>query len=318
MSKIGAAVFRLLPVLLVLIACAATGARAADDPAVFPPGLRMGLAPVGNLKPNQGAAGFSDPEHQVTVTIVELPPASFDGVSKAMFGTAPSGANEIKRELFPFRSGIGYLHTARVTENGVTSNRWLLLVTPAGTPQEFVALISATVPEAASNVYPDELVRKMLASVTMRAPPIQEQLGLIPFTIGNLANFRVARVTPGSVLMVDGWTDNIGGQPYMVVSIGAAPQQKLEDRARFSRDLLATLPFRELSIQSADEMRIGGEHGIEFRIRAKSPTGSPVAMVQWVRFTGGGFLRYLGVAPAERWDELFPRFRAVRDGVDLR
>jgi hypothetical protein len=303
----------------VIAACVAGSAtNAADGTPMFPPGLRMGLEPAGNLKPNQGAAGFSDPEHQVAVTIVELPPASFDGVSKAMFGTAPSGATEIKRELFPFRSGIGYLHTARVTENGVTSNRWLLLVTPAGTPEEFVALISVTVPEAASNVYPDALVRKMLASVTMRAPPIQEQLGLIPFTVDNLANFRVARVTPGSVLMVDGWTDDISGQPYMVVSIGSAPQQKLEDRARFSRDLLATLPFRELSVQSADEMRIGGDHGIEFRIRAKSPTGRPVAMVQWVRFTGGGFLRYLGVAPAERWDELFPRFRAVRDGVDLR
>jgi hypothetical protein len=41
-------------------------------------------------------------------------------------------------------------------------------------------------------------------------------------------------------------------------------------------------------------------------------------MVQWVRFTGGGFIRMVAVAPTEQWDSAFTRFRAVRDGVTFR
>jgi hypothetical protein len=33
---------------------------------------------------------------------------------------------------------------------------------------------------------------------------------------------------------------------------------------------------------------------------------------------GGGFIRMVGVAPAEQWDDVFNRFRAVRDGIELR
>jgi len=37
-----------------------------------------------------------------------------------------------------------------------------------------------------------------------------------------------------------------------------------------------------------------------------------------VRFGSGGFLRIVGVGRKDDWDALFPRFRAVRDGIDLR
>jgi len=38
--------------------------------------------------------------------------------------------------------------------------------------------------------------------------------------------------------------------------------------------------------------------------------------VQWLRFGGGGFMRIVAVSPAAEWDTLFPRFRALRDGID--
>ena len=41
-------------------------------------------------------------------------------------------------------------------------------------------------------------------------------------------------------------------------------------------------------------------------------------VVQWVRFGGSGFLAVLGVASGEKWDSMFNRFRAVRDGVDAK
>jgi hypothetical protein len=41
-------------------------------------------------------------------------------------------------------------------------------------------------------------------------------------------------------------------------------------------------------------------------------------MVQWLRFGTNGFLRMIGVSPADKWDQSFSRFRTVRDGIQMR
>jgi hypothetical protein len=65
-------------------------------------------------------------------------------------------------------------------------------------------------------------------------------------------------------------------------------------------------------------MRIGGGQGYEIRGQAQGLQGEPVNLVQWVRFGSGGFLRVIGVGPAQSWDDVFTRLRAVRDGVEPR
>jgi hypothetical protein len=200
----------------------------------------------------------------------------------------------------------------------VSTKRWLLLTTPAGLKQDLVALINVNVPETASKIYSDDVVRKMLASTTIREPPIAEQLGLIPFKVEDLAGFRVIRVMPDSVLLTEGQSDDISQNPYMVVSVGRASPQQLDDRPRFARDMLGRTPLKELTLQSADDMRIGGSPGFEIRGKAQSLQDTPVSMVQWVRFMGGGYIRIVGVSPNTKWDEMFGRFRAVRDGITIR
>ena len=56
-------------------------------------------------------------------------------------------------------------------------------------------LIKVDVPDAARAVYSDAAIRQALASVTFRPAPIQEQLGLLPFKLGEMAGFRVVKVT---------------------------------------------------------------------------------------------------------------------------
>jgi hypothetical protein len=63
-------------------------------------------------------------------------------------------------------------------------------------------------------------------------------------------------------------------------------------------------------------MRIEGQPGYEVRATAKGYDGKPLALVQWLRFGRGGFVRVIGAVHQENWDQLFPRFRAVRDGID--
>jgi hypothetical protein len=41
-------------------------------------------------------------------------------------------------------------------------------------------------------------------------------------------------------------------------------------------------------------------------------------VAQWLRFGGGGHLRITGMARKDQWTPLYPRLRAVRDGIDPR
>jgi len=149
--------------------------------------------------------------------------------------------------------------------------------------------------------------------------PIEEQLGLLPFKLGDLSGFQVKQVSPnGGVILADNQTDNNEHQPFMIVSIERGGPPEAADRALFARNLLATAPVRDLTMQSADSMRIGGAPGHEIRASGKSPAGDPVSVVQWLRFGGGAFLRVVGVSPSEKWNQSFGRFRAVRDGIAMR
>ncbi len=180
-------------------------------------------------------------------------------------------------------------------------------------------LIIVEVPDATLAVYSDAVIRQALASVTFRPMPIQEQLGLLPFKLNQLAGFRVVKVlAAGGVILTDGPSDDIRKQPYVIVSIGRGAPEQPDDRARFARDLLSSAPLRDLSVQSAEAMRIGGLPGYEIRAQAKGLNDEPLSLVQWVRFGGGGFLRIVGVGRKDDWDALFTRFRAVRDGIDPR
>jgi hypothetical protein len=302
-------------VALLLLAGAAT---TADAEPVFPPGMSIGLEPAGDLKTGPRLPGFQDPDRKVTVTILELAPTVYTELERTIFGKDPAGATRIERESFPFRNGIGYLHVARVVENGIAIQRWILLATATGLGQDFVALISVNIPDSARKVYTDAMVRRMLASVTFRKQPIEERLALIPFKLNDLAGFRVAQVSSESVILTEGPDNSVDRQPYVIVSLGTGAPADASDRARFARDMLLAVPLRDLSFQSAEEMRIGGQPGFEIRAQAKDPHGESLKIVQWLRFSGAGYFRIVGTARSDQWDEVFNRFRAVRDGITSR
>jgi hypothetical protein len=180
-------------------------------------------------------------------------------------------------------------------------------------------LINVEVPESALSIYSDEIIRKALASVTFRQVPIPEQLGLLPFKLDDMAGFRVMQVSPtGGVILGEGTTDNNEQQPFMIVSIGRSGPAQAGDRSLFARDLMATVPVRDLTMQSSEPMRINGSPGHEIRAKGRAPGGEPVSVVQWLRFGSGGFLRVIGVSPSDKWDQIFDRFRTVRDGISMR
>ena len=293
-------------------------ANAAD--LVFPPGLRIGLEPAGELKLSHRFPGFEDGDRKVVVAILDLPASAFHELENAAFNNSQRDLANVKRESFPFGSGIGFLISGTGQQNGVPVHRWSLLAQAVGSAvQNLTMLINIEVPDSAQSVYSDEVIRKMLASVTFRQAPLQEQLSLLPFKLGDLAGFRVMQVLPtGSVILAEDTTDGGGAQPFMIVSLERGGPAEAGDRATFARDLLSTAPVRDLTLQSAEAMRINGMPGYEIRAQGKDPAGASVSVVQWLRFGSGGFLRVIGVSPTEKWNEAFSRFRALRDGIAAR
>jgi hypothetical protein len=301
---------------LLILTLTASGAAAE---VVYPPGLRIGLAPPGDAKVSTRISGFDDLDRKVAIGILDLPGGAYPSIQASMFGANQTGLEDVKREAFPFENGMAFLLSGRAQQDGVALHKWFFLATTfAGSKvQNLTALINVEVPESARAIYTDDVIRKALSTVTFRPTPVQEQLGMLPFKLGDMAGFRVVQVLQeGGVILIDGPGNDVNRQPYMIVSVGRGSPSEPDDRARFARDLIASAPVRDLSVQSAEPMRVGGFPGHEIRATAKNLNGEAISLVQWLRFGGGGFIRVIGVAGTDQWDTLFPRFRAVRDGVD--
>ena len=75
-----------------------------------------------------------------------------------------------------------------------------------------------------------------------------------------------------------------------------------------------------MSAQFAHADGVGpfADAGIDVEHLKHALGGNEVALVQWLRFGGSGFLRIIGVGAKDDWDALFTRFRAVRDGIEAR
>jgi len=312
---------RRLPILLAAVWAifVALGPAYAADP-VFPKGLRIGLVPPGDLKLSPRFPGFEDAERKVTIGILQLPLGAYQDIERSIFAKNQAGLTDVKRESFAFQSGIGFLISGKGEENGVKVRKWFLAATPIGGPEivELTMLIKVDVPEAASAVYSDAAIRKALESVTLRAPPIEEQLTTLPFKFKDMAGFRVMKVVPNDgAILIEGPDSDMIKHPYVIVSLGRGAPDNPDDRARFARELLNSAPLRDIVVTLAEPIRIDGWPGYEVRATATGFDGKPLALVQWLRFGGGGFLRIIGAVHKDDWDRLFPRFRAVRDGIDL-
>ncbi len=303
-----------------LAAWAGLSVPAASAETVFPPGLRIGLEPQANLTVSKTFPGFEDADRKVAVSILDLPARAYEEIERSAFGPEQTGLTNVKRESFPFASGIGFLISGTSQDNGVIVHKWFLLATAVGGEvKDLATLINVQVPAAARTVYTDEVVRKTLVSVTFRPAPLKEQLAMLPFQFSELAGFRVMQVLPqGGVILIDGPVDDMTKNTYVIVSIGRGAPETPDERGKFARELLTSAPLRDLTVTSGEAMRIAGSQGFEIRAQAKGLAGEPVTLVQWVRYGSGGFLRIIGVGNASGWDTMFTRLRALRDGIETR
>jgi len=301
---------------LALLAAATCPAWAADT--VFPPGVRVGMTPLVGLVRAKSFVGFETEDHGVKVLVTELPAEAYGEVMNA-FKANPAGAGGIKPESIETSAGLAY-YTVENAKDAAGNVRRYSMILPGGA---FSGYVAVQIPENAGKIYTDDAVRQMFASAVIRKEvPVEEQLGLMPFKIGELGDFRNVRtLAPGALVLADGdETTGFEAAPFMVIGmIGSAPAQH-DDRGRFAQQAATTIPgVRDARITMSEPIRIDGQPGYETRIDATSgKDNTAVTVVQWLRFGGQNSLRIIASAPRDVWPKAFPRFRAVRDGIQPR
>jgi len=303
-----------------LFANLAAPAQAAD--VAYPAGSRVGLVPPPGMTVSSNFSGFEDRDKRVALVIVALPAAAYPEIDKS---TTPEslqkqGVTLEAREDITHPLGKAFLILGNQQIEGQRIRKWILLVS-AG---ELTALITAQVPESAQSAYPDAAIRAALMTASVRPTvPVEEQLGLLPFRVSELAGFKVGGVIAGrAVMLTDGKPDPSvkGIDTHILIAIAVGAPAQAADRGRFAHEVFEGVPnLKDIRINSSESLRIGGVQGHQIMARGRdSATGDEVTIVQWLRFGGSAYLHLVGVAKSDGWTQAYARFRQVRDGIELR
>jgi hypothetical protein len=307
---------RLIAAVTLLVA-ATCSASAAD--VVFPPGARVGMKPLVGLVKAKSFTGFETEDEGVKVLVTDLPAEAYGEVASA-FKANPGGTGGVKPESIETPAGLAY-YTVENAREGTTSVRRYSMILPGPT---FSGYVAVQVPENASKIYTDDAVRQMFATAEIRNEvPVDEQLGLLPFKMSELSNFKNVRtLAPGAAVILADGDEKTGFEaaPFMIIGIIGSTAASPDDRGRFAQQIATTIPgVRDGRITMSEPVRIDGQPGYETRIDAVSgKDNTPVTIVQWLRFGGQSSLRIIGSSPRDDWSKAFPRFRAVRDGIQPR
>jgi hypothetical protein len=289
---------------------------------VFPAGSRVGLVPPEGFQASQRFTGFEDAASGSSILVIDMPAQAYAEVEKQMSREAmkKQGIAEEKRENLTLKSGKGIMIVGRQQADGRKIRKWILVASGS----DAAALVAVQIPDAAKPAHSDKEIRTALASLTMRpAVPIDELLVRLPFRFEELAGLRPVRVVGTTGAFLTAGPDNTldaTEQPLLIVAVGAGGPEQTSARDMFARNLFTGLTdFANLQIVGVDLIRLGGIQTHQILAEARdAKTGAPMKLVQWVRFGVGGYLRIVGIAKADAWSDMFPRFRAVRDGVQAR
>lgn len=295
-------------------------AQAADP--VYPAGSRIGLVPPPGMTISHGFTGFEDRDNRVALVVVPLPAAAFSDIEKT---TTPEtlqkqGLTLEAREDVTHPLGKGLLVLGSQQIENVKIRKWIFVL-PAG---DLTALVTMQVPEAAQAAYPEAAIRAALMSVSVRPNvPVDEQLTLLPFRLGELAGFKVGGIIAGrAVMLTDGPLNQAATavDTHILVALAPGAPAQAADRGRFAQEVFATVPnMKDVRITSSETLRISGQQGHQIMARGKDgATGDEVTIVQWLRFGGSAYMQIIGVAKSDAWTQAYARFRQVRDGLDLR
>lgn len=317
--------------MLALLLAAAPAMGAVSARPVFPLGSYIGLVPPAGMKPSKTFSGFEDAANHAAIIVRAQPPQTFAAMVKT---SSPADLKKLgitveKREPFKLAIGKGLLIVGTQAGPDKTPDRiWLLA---AGT-EHLTAIVKVQEPEH-SHAYTDAAVRAALATLALRDHvPQSELLKLLPFTVGNLAGYRIAGIRGPALILVDGPEHPhliaTGGIPRYDVSLkarafivalrgGPATDESRAQFARMAFDRIGGL--RNVQITMSEPVKLNNQKAFETVAHAKeSHGGNDVMAVQWLLFGHGAFLQIVGISRADVWTSELARLRTLRDSIEIK
>src|SRR6516165_4036330 len=170
------------------------------DEVIFPVGSRVGLVPPPGMVASKTFDGFADPAKDAAILIAVLPTEAYAQIEKVIESDAlkKQGVTVDKREPMQLSFGKGILLVGRQVSEKAHFKKWLLVASAS----DLTAMVTIQVPDPDS-AYSDRALRAALATLAVRAKvPEEEELSLLPFSVGDLAGFHVDDVLRGRALML--------------------------------------------------------------------------------------------------------------------
>ncbi len=311
-----------------ILALFALPANAAEP--VFPTGSRVGLVPPPGMIASKTFPGFVDADNKAAILITAMPGSAYAEMEKTFAPDAlkKQGISVEKRETLQLAIGNAVLITGtQVAPDKTTYRKWLLLAAA----HEVTAVVSVQVP-VENKTYSDATVHSALNTLALRNNVSDtELLTMLPFTVGDLAGFRVVNVIPGRAMLLIDKPD----YPHMIATqdlpeylydarctIVAAPggSNDKEARANVARAAFASIGgLKDVQITMAEPVRLDHQDGFETVAHAKDAnTGADLMVVQWLRFGHGSFLQMVGISRAAIWEDELSRLRTMRASIEMK
>ncbi|WP_428032189.1 hypothetical protein [Ancylobacter sp.] len=282
----------------------------------------IGMVPPEGMVAVPGVPGFQDRAASASILILEMPKLAFSEITGnfAPDELKKQGVTVEEKRDVTLADGVpAVLLKGYQTVGADALKKWILI---AGGKDQ-TGMVTVQFPEASTGRYPDAKVEDALKTVVFRAPPsTEEMLAKLPFTLGDLAGYKVMKVVGTSAVLL---TKNEAGgaepqsQSFFIVAAGPGEIRE-DDREGVAKRAISSVPgVKELRIERGGPLRIGGQPGFELiGNAADQQTGKPVKVAQWLSFGRNGYLRMVGVAPTENFDSDYGAMRGVRDGVSMR
>jgi hypothetical protein len=318
-----------------VLALAVQAAPVRAEEATFPPGSRVGLVPPPGMAVSKTFDGFADPAKDAAILIAVLPAGAFAEIEKVLDTDAlkKQGVTVEKRESLQLSFGRGILLIGRQVADKAHYRKWLLVASA----NDLTAMVTVQVPDP-DDSYTDAALRASLATLAVRATvPEAEELGLLPFEVGDLAGFRVDDVLRGRALVLhdvpaaadtgkdasketNKETNSHGVEARMLIAAVPGGPPEADQRAEFARLMFNEIGgIKQVRVVLSEPLRINGQPGFQTMAEAQDVrTGSDVRVIQWLRFGGGGYLQMVAIGSADGWTAMLTRLRAVRDSVELK
>lgn len=299
---------------------ASTSAFAAD--ALFPPNSHVGLVPPAGFTPSARFGGFENQQANAVILISAMPADAYAELEKNLTNEAlkQRGIQVAIREAVPVKDGKGLYIAGPREADGQKRYEGVFIATL----DNYATFVSVQMLEASRATVTDAMLREAFKTITVRKEiPESEKVSILPYKFNNLAGFRVLRTAiDGSAILTEGPKDAVKNveQPFLLVGVKIGDVPKAELRDKFAREIFGAAPgIKDVKITRAEAMRIGQASGYEIIAEAKDvDTGTDVTAVQWLRFGQNGHLQMFAIVRRTAWNEVYPKLRTIRDGIEPR